>query len=109
MFIESVVVSGPELPDASVYFTKGANVVQGGSDTGKSYIVQCIKFALGATEPPKPIALSRGYTSVKLKFENDDGSIFTLERPLVTNAKATLVDENGIVSILGAKHSAKRT
>lgn len=59
MFIESVVVSGPELPDASVYFTKGANVVQGGSDTGKSYIVQCIKFALGATEPPKPIALSR--------------------------------------------------
>ncbi|WP_228393663.1 hypothetical protein, partial [Pseudomonas helleri] len=50
MFIESVVVSGPDLPDASVYFTKGANVVQGGSDTGKSYIVSCIKFALGATE-----------------------------------------------------------
>ncbi|MQT39173.1 MAG: AAA-23 domain-containing protein [Pseudomonas helleri] len=109
MFIESVVVSGPDLPDASVYFTKGANVVQGGSDTGKSYIVSCIKFALGATEPPKPISLSRGYTSVRIKFENDDGSFFTLERPFVLNAKATLIDEKGVVSTLGAKHSAKRT
>ena len=60
MFIESVIVSGPELADAAVFFEKGANVVQGGSNTGKSYIVQCIKFALGATKPPKPIKESRG-------------------------------------------------
>lgn len=106
MFIESVVVRGPELPDASVYFRKGANVVQGGSDTGKSYIVQCIKFALGSSKPPKPIDVSKGYTSVRLKFESDDGSFFTLERPLAENAKATLVDEEGNISVLGAKHSS---
>ena len=29
MFIESVIVSGPELADAAVFFEKGANVVQG--------------------------------------------------------------------------------
>jgi len=108
MFIESVVVSGPELPDAAVYFTRGANVVQGGSDTGKSYIVSCIKFALGGTEPPKPIFLSRGYASVRIKFENDNGSFFTLERPFAPNAKATLTDEMGVISSLGPKHSATR-
>jgi len=106
MFIESVIVSGPDLPDAAVHFTKGANVVQGGSDTGKSYIVQCIKFALGSSKPPKPIEVSKGYTTVRVKFENDDGSTFTIERPLAENSKATLIDEQGKISVLGTKHSA---
>ncbi|UHH33034.1 AAA family ATPase [Pseudomonas veronii] len=106
MFIESVVVSGPDLPDAAVYFTKGANVVQGGSDTGKSYIVQCIKFALGSSKPPKPIEVSKGYTTVRVKFANDDESAFTIERPLAENSKATLIDEQGRTSVLGTKHSA---
>jgi hypothetical protein len=106
MFIESVIVSGPDLPDAAVYFTKGANVVQGGSDTGKSYIVQCIKFALGSSKPPKPIEVSKGYTTVRVKFDNDDGSAFTIERPLAENSKATLIDDQGRVSVLGTKHSA---
>lgn len=106
MFIESVIVSGPDLPDAAVYFTKGANVVQGGSDTGKSYIVQCIKFALGSSKPPKPIEVAKGYTTVKVKFVNNDGSSFTIERTLAENSKATLIDEKGRVSVLGTKHSA---
>lgn len=105
MFIESVVVSGPDLPDASVYFTKGANVVQGGSDTGKSYIVQCMKFALGATKPPKPIKVSKGYTIVRVKFVNDDESSFTIERKLAANSKPTFYDEEGKVQVLGVKHN----
>lgn len=109
MFIESVIVSGPDLPDAAVYFTKGANVVQGGSDTGKSYIVQCIKFALGSSKPPKPIEVAKGYTTVKVKFVNNDGSSFTIERTLAENSKATLIDEKGRVSVLGTKHSASNS
>ncbi|MGF6329287.1 DNA repair ATPase RecN [Pseudomonas sp. BS3782 TE3695] len=109
MFIESVVVSGPNLPDASVFFSKGANVVQGGSDTGKSYIVQCIKFVLGSKNPPKPIALSKDYTTVTVKFVNDDGSCFTIERPLEAEAKVTLTDEKGKISILGVKHNPKNS
>lgn len=106
MFIESVIVSGPDLPDAAVYFTKGANVVQGGSDTGKSYIVQCIKFALGSSRPPKPIEVSKGYTTVRVKFDNDDGSAFIIERTLAENSKATLIDEKGRISVLSTKHIA---
>lgn len=106
MFIESVVVSGPDLPDAAVYFSKGANVVQGGSDTGKSYIVQCIKFALGSSKLPKSIAVSKGYTSVRVTINNDDGSSFVIERALADKSKATLIDEQGRISVLGAKHSA---
>ncbi|WP_434141439.1 AAA family ATPase (plasmid) [Pseudomonas luteola] len=105
MFIKSIVVSGPDLPDASVYFRKGANVIQGGSDTGKSYIVQCIKFALGSSKPPKPIKFSKGYTSVKVNFENDDGSFFTIERPISEASKPTLIDEEGKVLTLGLKHN----
>lgn len=105
MHIESVVVSGPERMDAAVYFTKGANVVQGGSNTGKSYIVQCIKFALGANKPPKPIDESLGYTSVKVKFVNDDKTSFTIERDLSASSKPTFYDEEGKVQILGVKHN----
>jgi hypothetical protein len=105
MYIESVVVSGPERMDAAVFFTKGANVVQGGSNTGKSYIVQCIKFALGSNKPPKTIDESLGYTSVKVKFVNNDETCFTIERELSPSSKPTFYDEEGKVQILGVKHN----
>lgn len=107
MFIESVIVSGPELADAAVFFEKGANVVQGGSNTGKSYIVQCIKFALGATKPPKPIKESRGYTTVKVKFVHDDGRFFTVVRGLTANSKPNFYDEEGKIHTLGVKHNSR--
>ncbi|MDR6676122.1 AAA family ATPase [Pseudomonas oryzihabitans] len=106
MFIKSVIVSGPDLPDAAVYFTKGANVVQGGSDTGKSYIVQCIKFALGSSKPPKSIDVSKGYVTVKVEFGNDDGSAFIVERQLAENSKAILIDEKGRLSLVGTKSAS---
>lgn len=105
MYIESVVVSGPDRRDASVYFTKGANVVQGGSNTGKSYIVQCIKFALGSNTPPKTIDESLGYTTVRVKFINDDETSFTIERELSASSKPTFYDESGEVQVLGVKHN----
>lgn len=105
MYIESVVVSGPDRADAAVYFEKGANVVQGGSNTGKSYIVQCLKFALGANTPPKPINESQGYTTLKVKFVHDDGRSFTIERHLSESSKPTFYDEDGKVQTLGVKHN----
>lgn len=107
MFIQSIIVSGPELADAAVFFEKGANVVQGGSNTGKSYIVQCIKFALGATTPPKPIKESRGYTTVTVKFVHDDGRFFTVVRGLAANSKPNFYDEEGRVQTLGVKHNTR--
>lgn len=107
MFIESVIVSGPELADAAVFFEKGANVIQGGSNTGKSYIVQCIKFALGATKPPKLIKESRGYTTVKVKFVHDDGRFFTIVRELSASSKPNFYDEEGKAQTLGVKHNPR--
>lgn len=108
MFIESIIVSGPDLRDAAVFFEKGANVVQGGSNTGKSYIVQCLKFALGSNTPPKSIKESVGYTTLKVKFVHDDGRSFTIERHLSESSKPTFYDEDGKVLILGVKHNPKR-
>lgn len=109
MYIESVVVSGPGLPDASIYFSKGANVVQGGSDTGKSYIVQCIKYALGSSKPPKPIKLSAGYASVKVTFRVADDKSFAVERTFDPKAKATFINEGGQILIVNPKSSSKST
>ncbi len=109
MHIESVVVSGPNRPDAAIYFAKGANVVQGGSDTGKSYIVQCIKYALGSSKRPKPIALSEGYTAVKITFKTSDDKSFSIERTFDVKAKALLIDETGKILPVNAKSNPKST
>lgn len=107
MIIRSVVVSGAEVIDASVYFSRGANIIQGGSGTGKSYIVECIQFALGASTPPKSIIQSTGYTSVKVTFEHYDQRTFSIERELTLGSKAKLVDCDGSTHTLGVRHNAK--
>lgn len=109
MYIKSIVVSGPKVPDAYVSFDRGANIIQGGSGTGKSYIVECIQFALGATAPPKNIKQAKGYSQLKVTFGLDDKQFFSVEREFIKGAKASLIDEVGVRHTLSAKHSAKES
>src|SRR5215217_4232709 len=50
---------GPDNPPAEVVFTRGLNVIAGPSDTGKSFIAQCLDYALGGGEVPKAIPEDR--------------------------------------------------
>lgn len=109
MYIERIVVSGAKVSEASVTFTPGANIIQGASGTGKSYIVECIQFALGATSPPKKIKQAKGYTNLKVVFGIGHGKFFSIEREFLTNAKAWLVDEDGVRHTLAPKHDAKNS
>ncbi len=68
---------------AEVTFTRGLNVIAGPSDTGKSFIAQCLDYALGSGDPPKGIPEADGYASVVVDIEaNGDQRVYTLERSL---------------------------
>lgn len=69
--------------NAEIEFTRGLNVIAGPSDTGKSFIAQCLDYALGGGDSPKEIPEADGYSSVVLEIEaNDNQRIYSLERSL---------------------------
>jgi AAA domain len=81
--ISRLVVTGQHLPDAEISFEKGFNVLTGPSNTGKSYIVECINYMFGAEDPPgEDIDESKGYDTVFLELTAHVGARFTLERSL---------------------------
>ncbi len=104
--IRRLVVEGPNRPDAAVTFEAGLNIVVGPSDTGKTYIFQCLDFALGASDPPKPIPEADGYETIRLSVCNADGREFTLVRSL-QGGDIRLVSEDAGDATLEAKHSAE--
>ncbi|MEE9383622.1 MAG: AAA family ATPase, partial [Nannocystaceae bacterium] len=76
-------VVGPDVETAEVKFAVGLNVISGPSDTGKTYVLQCIDFALGAKDPPKSFREAEGYDRVLLAITPwGSRSTFTIERSL---------------------------
>lgn len=81
--LRRIALTGPGKMPAEITFTRGLNVIAGPSDTGKSFIAQCIDYALGAGTPPKEIPETNGYSAVVLEIEaNCDGQVYALERSL---------------------------
>jgi len=81
--LRGIALTGPGQATAEVTFTRGLNVIAGPSDTGKSFIAQCIDYALGGGDPPKDIAEAEGYSTVSLDIEsNSNQRLYKLERSL---------------------------
>ena len=80
--ISEIRLTGKGKADASIKFEPGANVVSGDSDTGKSYLLRCIDFVLGAQEMTKVIEEAAGYELVWLELIDPNDEILTLERHL---------------------------
>ena len=64
--------TGPDREDAVLDFGKKRTLIRGPSDTGKSYIRDCLWFLLGGDKLPKTFPLSAGYQELQLHFESDD-------------------------------------
>lgn len=95
---------GSGKPPAEVVFTRGLNVIAGPSDTGKSFLVQCLDYALGSGDTPKDISEAEGYTSVVLEIEsNQDQRVYTLERSL-RGGEIRCMRQDEPDRILAAKH-----
>jgi hypothetical protein len=95
---------GPGKEPAEVTLARGLNVIAGPSDTGKSFIAQCLDYALGSGDPPKEIPEAEGYSSVVLEIEaNGDQRVYSLERSL--RGGEVLCKTNGQPDrVLAAKH-----
>ena len=80
-WLSALQLSGKGVISAEVLFKKGLNVICGPSDTGKTFILQCIDFALGATKIPKEIPETLVYDTVTLKITTySDNKSITIKR-----------------------------
>lgn len=100
-WISSVTVAGhPSKPDSSIQFTRGLNVICGPSNSGKSWVLDCIDYAIGKEASKFVLDESNGYTEVRLQLSTSEGNI-TLKRPIgkgntnveVTSTKPSIESE----------------
>ena len=68
------------MKDAVVCFADGSNVLAGASDTGKSYLVHCLDYILGADEMNKQIPGAEPLLAAFCGFENAERKSLTLEQ-----------------------------
>ncbi|GCO38831.1 hypothetical protein [Escherichia coli] len=80
--IRKILLRGNSVQDAYVDFYKGANILAGESDTGKSYLVSCLDYILGAEKLKKKLKETTDYTHLYVEFENDEGGVLTLKHGL---------------------------
>jgi hypothetical protein len=106
--ITRVSLRGPSAPAAEVEFRRGLNAVIGPSDTGKTFIGQCIDYALGSGKQPKRIPEAEKYDQVELALETADGSAaYVLQRGLEGGA-IRCFGPGGKETVLGERHRAGR-
>lgn len=67
---------------SEITFMSGLNVIAGPTNTGKSYIFDCINFMLGGKDCPEPIEQAAEYHTIQLEIVIRDEESRTLERKL---------------------------
>jgi hypothetical protein len=82
MYFSRIAVLGANKPAAEVVLDKGLNVIYGASETGKSYILECMNYILGSSvhDQPKPIVQANGYQKVQAEIRFFEGKTITLCR-----------------------------
>lgn len=104
--IRRLTLVGRGVPNAEVQFREGLNVVSGPSDTGKTFIVQCIDYMLGGKDVPESIPEAAQYETVRLSLSvSVDDDEVVLERS-IRGGDFKLVSSGKADQILSAKHSA---
>lgn len=70
--ITSLSVHGANREVAEVHFHPVRKVIRGPSETGKSYIYDCLWYMLGGNDLPESFPLTQGYEEFRLHFEAAD-------------------------------------
>ncbi len=85
--IDRMVFLGPGRQPAIIQLDRRLTVICGASDTGKSFFVESVDFALGRSTPPRDIPQRVGYDRLRLQLGTADGEqTWTLERSLAGGA-----------------------
>lgn len=83
-YIKKLVCRGEGVKDALIEFSPVAHVVIGPSNTGKSYIFQCLRYMLGGSALPKKIKESYGYDQCFMEIVfHDSKEVKTISRSLL--------------------------
>ncbi|BBO73479.1 hypothetical protein DSCW_08960 [Desulfosarcina widdelii] len=107
--LRRLALTGPGLEPAVVEFTLGLNVISGPSDTGKTFILQCIDYVLGARDRPDELPEAEAYDKVALELQAvSDGGRYVLERA-IRGGDIALTHPDQSIEQLKAKHAAGRT
>lgn len=69
---------GEKKPTAELVLDKGLNVISGASETGKTYVLQCMNFVLGSRDKPKDLPLARDYQKVQAEIKFFSGKTHNL-------------------------------
>ena len=89
--IEKLRVSGAEKIDGVINFTDGLNIIQGRSNTGKTWILKCIYYLFSSdTRPYSPLT---GYTDIEGVFLTKRYGRITISRKL-DEERVTVVAES---------------
>src|SRR5690606_42095726 len=78
-------LTGINKKDAIIYFKPGLNVISGPSNTGKTFIFDCIDYMLGSSDKLRNIPELKGYSNIILEIESNNQS-YTLESKITNNA-----------------------
>ncbi|WP_312513220.1 hypothetical protein [Stutzerimonas nitrititolerans] len=80
--LQRLISRGLNQPDADIPFKSPGTLIRGPSDTGKSYIRDCLWYLLGGDKVPKEIPQSKGYDSLLLQLRAFGGDVYTIKRSL---------------------------
>lgn len=112
-YIKELRVKGKGLEDAVIVLEKGLNVINGPSNTGKSYILKCIDYMFGA-EKLKEVRECKGYEKILLEIRDlkDDSPITILRHIKGNDIYYDHTDINNFSEVklnkLKSKHSADK-
>lgn len=104
--IRRLTLVGRGVPNAEVQFCEGLNVVSGPSDTGKTFIVQCIDYMLGGKDAPESIPEAARYETVRLALNVSDGDDEVVLERSIRGGDFNLVNPGQADRLLAAKHSS---
>ena len=115
-WISRIRAVGKNVPAAEVSFSQYLNVISGASDTGKSYILQCINYMLGAENPPKSVEEDAGYDTLLMELVTSTKKTYVLQRSLKQGGDFLLYEQGldkDLVKKSGKhlawKHNPKKT
>lgn len=104
--LRALMLVGRGVPNAEVRFSEGLNVVYGPSDTGKTFIVQCIDYMLGGKDVPESIPQSQLYETVRLTLSLSEGVDEVVLERSIRGGNFKLIRAGKVERVLFAKHSA---
>jgi hypothetical protein len=104
--IRRLTLVGRGVPNAEVQFNEGLNVVSGPSDTGKTFIVQCIDYMFGGKDVPESIPEAAQYETVRLTLNVSVGDYEVVLERSIRGGDFNLVIPGMVDQHLSAKHNA---